>query len=345
VSTLRARPRLSRLVMGAGLGLIGALAVLVAAAVLSPWPSALAIRALFARGGRATNAALMARVPGTVTRTPDIVYSPGDPDALLDVYVPTATVGTAALLPTVVWMHGGGFVGGSKDELVGYLTILAAEGCIVVSVDYTRAPEATYPTPVRQVMAALAYVAEHAEELHVDLDQVVLAGDSAGAQLAAQTANILVDPAYAAAVGIEPTLAAAGVVGTVLYCGAYDLSLSQGSSRAGAWFVATVLRAYAGTRRWRDDDTFGHVSLVEHVTSRFPPSFVSAGNGDPLLRHSQSLAARLRDAGVAVDTLFFDADRSPALPHEYQFDLATEAGALSYARMTAFLRARTSLQR
>lgn len=315
-------------VLGAVVG-VGA----VVAAVRSPWPSAFVIRAAFTKGGRETDARLRERAPSTVTRTADVGYAPGDRDALLDVYRPTdATVD----LPTVVWVHGGGFVAGSKDELVGYLTILAAQGYTVVGVDYTRAPEATYPTPVRQVMAALGHLAAHAGSFGIDLSRVVLAGDSAGAQIAAQTANILVSPSYARAVGIAPTMRP--VVGTVLFCGAYDLSLARGSSRAGDWFVATVLRAYLGTRRWTRLPGAEYFSLVDHVTADFPPAFVSAGDADPLLPHSSSLVAHLTDAGVEVEALFFEPGRGRG--HEYQFALDTDAGAESFDRMTAFLRRR-----
>lgn len=305
----------------------------IVAALRSPWPSALVIRAAFTKGGRETDARLRERAPSTVTRTADIMYAPGDRDARLDVYRPTAATGD---LPTVVWVHGGGFVAGSKDELVGYLTTLASLGYTVVGVDYTRAPEATYPTPVRQVMAALGHLAEHAGSLGIDLSRVVLAGDSAGAQIAAQTANILADPAYARAVGVKPTIGP--VVGTVLFCGAYDLSLTRGSSRTGDWFIATVLRAYLGTRHWDRLPGAEHFSLVDHLTADFPPVFVSAGDADPLLPHSSSLVAHLTDAGVEVDALFFE--RGRGLGHEYQFALDTDAGAESFDRMTAFLRRR-----
>src|SRR5690606_23112788 len=70
---------------------------------------------------------------------------------------------------------------------------------------------------------------------------------------------------------------------------------------------------------------------------RFPPTFISAGNADPLLPQSQALAERLTALGVAVDRLFFPANYEPELPHEYQFDLETPASRLALARSLEFL--------
>ena len=66
---------------------------------------------------------------------------------------------------------------------------------------------------------------------------------------------------------------------------------------------------------------------------------MSAGDADPLLPHSSSLVAPLIDAGAEVEALFFEPGRG--LGHEYQFALDTEAGAESFARVTAFLRRHT----
>lgn len=65
---------------------------------------------------------------------------------------------------------------------------------------------ATYPTPTRQVNQALAYLVKHADEYDIDPTRIFLAGDSAGAQIAGQMANLVTSPSYAAKVGIVPTV-------------------------------------------------------------------------------------------------------------------------------------------
>ncbi len=115
-------------------------------------------------------------------------------DAYLDVFFPSE-IESLETLPTIVWVHGGGWVSGSKDQIANYLRILAGKGFTVVGVGYSIAPGKTYPPPIRQVNAALTYLTRNAEQLHVDPKSLVLAGDSGGAHIASQLANALSVPA------------------------------------------------------------------------------------------------------------------------------------------------------
>ncbi|MCD9030051.1 alpha/beta hydrolase [Luteimonas sp. BDR2-5] len=307
-----------------------------AAWTLTPWPKALLIRHAFDAGGEASAQALAKHVPAGISEIRDLAYRDGDRDARLDVFFPETAARDDARLPTVVWIHGGGWVAGDRAHGANYLRILAAHGFTTVAIGYSIAPGKHYPLPVVQANAALGYLVDNAARLHVDPTRIVLAGDSAGAQIAAQVATLTTSPAYAQALGIAPTLAPRQLRATVLACGAYDLSVVDHGG-AYADFLETVLWAYSGTRRFRDDPKVALASVTAHVTADFPASFITAGNGDPLEPQSRALAARLATLGVDTDTLFFAADRAPALPHEYQFDLDDEAGREALARIVAFL--------
>ena len=128
----------------------------------------------------------------------------------------------------------------------------------------------------------------------------------------------------------------------VLTCGVFDLDLVDPSSPAGRLFFAPVLWAYSGTRAALADEEFRTMSVTPHVTADFPASFLTAGNADPLLPHSTALAARLEDVGVPVQTLFYPAEHSPALGHEYQFNLDSVDGRNALERIDTFLH--TTLQ-
>jgi len=313
-----------------------------AALRVSPWPAALAIRLVFEAGGRQMNAALERYVPpGRVAGVLDEHYDPTDPDARLDVFYPQRLAGGDGSLVTVVWIHGGAFVSGSKEEVRNYVKILAAHGVTGVAVDYSLAPGRSYPTPVRQLNAALAYLAANAPRLHVDATRFVLAGDSAGAQLAAQLADLTTSAGYAHAVGIAPALKREQLAGALLYCGPYA-DPARGDRGGGSLFLRSVLWSYSGRRDFRLQPGFGLMFVAEYLSADFPPAFISVGNADPLAPDSYALAASLRGLGVPVETLFFPADHEPRLPHEYQFDLDGAAGQLALSRSLAFLESLTA---
>lgn len=314
---------------------LAAVLMLLAATALSPWPGVWLIRAVFDRGAAAASARLEKHVPDGIVTDPALRYDAEDPAALLDIHRP-AQPNPAA--PTVVWIHGGGFVSGRRSDVTNYLKVLAGRGFVVVNVDYTLAPEARYPTPVRQVTRALAFLDREAGVLGVNRDALVLAGDSAGAQIAAQVANLIRSPAYAQAMGVAAPMRAEQLRGALLHCGVYDVGrLGEGQGGVLGSFLRTVTWAYGGRRNWRDVPGFERVSVSNFVTADFPPSFISAGNADPLLPQSVRMAAALREAGVRVESLFFPANHPRRLGHEYQFDLDTAEGRQALEQSIAWL--------
>ena len=318
----------------------GAIAVLGAACYIafqvSPWPAALLIRRAFEQDGRQVSQALAQHVPAGVAAQLNERYDRGDPDARLDVFYPAELAQSGGSRLTVVWVHGGGWIAGSKDEIANYARILAGNGYTVVGVDYSLAPAHVYPTPVRQINAALSFLQRQAGRLHVDPSRFVLAGDSGGAHIVAQVANVISSPQYARQLGIVPAISRPQLVGLILFCGPYDTRHVKLDGAYGG-FLRTVLWSYSGSRDFLGNPTFATASVIDYLTAEFPPSFISVGNADPLAPHSYALADALARRGVQVDTLFFPRDHLPALPHEYQFNLDTDAGRLALERSLAFL--------
>jgi acetyl esterase len=305
--------------------------------LISPWPAALLMRKVFAAGVPGLTAALDRHAPANVTGLINERYG-ADPDMLLDVFRPASATGP---LPLVVWVHGGGFVGGTKDELAGYFKLVASHGFAVAAPRYSLAPGRRYPTPPRQLMQALQYLQANAGRLLIDPDRIALAGDSAGAHIAAQAAALVTTPGYAEAVGITPTITPAQLRGLVLACGLYDLRLVRHpAAPAGHLFVQASLQAYSGHRRFFDAPAFAAWSITDHVSAAFPPALITVGNADPLRPHSELLAAKLQAHGAETETLFFPAAHQPPADHEYQFDLDTDAGQLFLDRLLTFLRHR-----
>lgn len=292
---------------------------------LNPWPSALLIRAVFYRGARQLAAVMEPHVPAAeVTERRGMRYPvanarPGSTSKKLDLFLPAEASGP---LPLVVWIHGGAWLSGSRNDVEPYLRILAGRGWAAAGVDYTVSPRGIYPQAVREVTAAVAFLRERSAEFGLDPHRIVLAGDSAGAQLAAQLAVLSTSPDYARTTGLPPALDPADLRGVVLHCGVYDVAALAGLRGILGWGFRTALWAYTGSRRWSETPAGAQMSVLEHVTAAFPPAYVSGGNGDSLtVTQSVPLAARLAALGTGVRTRFWPADHSPALPHEYQFQL------------------------
>src|SRR5262245_18604443 len=93
-------------------------------------------------------------------------------------------------LPALVFFHGGGFYTGSVAGYDPILRILVhATGCAMVSVDYRLAPENPFPAGVRDALAATIDIAARTDDLSLEGTRLGVAGDSAGANLAAVVAR------------------------------------------------------------------------------------------------------------------------------------------------------------
>ena len=300
--------------------IVAVVAVIAIVGSLTPWPSAMIIRAVFTKGGDDTAAEMDRHVPDTkLSVQQDIAYADGGADTTMDVFRPESASGP---LPTVVWIHGGAWISGAKENVDPYLRILAAEGYTTIGVNYTIGPEGVYPLAVNQLNEALAYIDAHADELGVDPTQIVLAGDSAGAQLASQLATLITSSDYADIMGITPALSSDQLVATVLNCGVYDLAALARLQGIAGWGFKSAMWAYSGTKTWAEDSTGATMSTIDWVTADFPTTFISGGNGDGLTwLQSIPMAQRLDELGVDVTTLFWPAPHEPQLPHEYQFHL------------------------
>lgn len=96
----------------------------------------------------------------------------------------------------IVYFHGGGWVVGSPDTHHTVAALLASDtGCAVASVDYRLAPEHPFPAPCDDAIAAVQWLADARSTLDVAPDFLAVAGDSAGAQLAAAAARAINDAA------------------------------------------------------------------------------------------------------------------------------------------------------
>lgn len=103
------------------------------------------------------------------------------------VYRPLDT--SASILPTVLWLHGGGWVTGDLETADPIARLMADAGAVVVTLDYRRAPESPYPAALEDCLQALQWIHSSIASLGGDRQRIGIGGDSAGGNLAAAVAQ------------------------------------------------------------------------------------------------------------------------------------------------------------
>ena len=197
----------------------------------------------------------------------------------------------------IVFAHGGGFVFcdlDSHDELCRAMT--NGVGAVVVSVDYRLAPESPWPAAAEDVYAVADWAARQAEALGADPARLMVAGDSAGGNLAAVTALMARDrgrPAIAGQVLLYPVIAAD--FGTASYrrfgTGYYNTAAAM------AWYWDQYAPTWA-------DRSHPYASPLQAELAGLPPAVVITAGCDPLCSEGGAYAKAL--ANTTVPTIHRD---------------------------------------
>ena len=220
----------------------------------------------------------------------------------------------AGPFPVLVYLHGGAWIWGSPASHRKLTFRLAEQGFLTLSVDYRLAPEHPFPAAFHDCVHALYFASRHAAQWGGDPDRIVLAGDSAGANLAAAAAIELAGSAGA------PPIAAVGL----LY-GVFDLSGLEANDLSrllmDAYLGQDASRAIADPR----------VSPILKATS-LPPTHIAVGTGDPLIEDAEALRSVLARAGKVHDYCLYE-----EMPHAFmQMEFLPDARR-AIRRMTDFL--------
>jgi acetyl esterase/lipase len=118
----------------------------------------------------------------TVVTKKDVVYGTASGINLkIDIYTP---VEVDSPTPAVLYIHGGGFKGGSKNGVADDALMLAKHGTAVVAIDYRLSGTAIFPAQIHDVKGVARYVRAHADEYNIDSNAIFSLGESAGGVLA-----------------------------------------------------------------------------------------------------------------------------------------------------------------
>lgn len=245
------------------------------------------LSALFKEGDDKRDAGLPHDIP-EVERFDNIAYGPKEKWNLLDIYLPKKRIDK---VPTIINIHGWGWVYGTKETYQFFGLSLAKEGFAFVNFNYQLAPEVEFPGELDDVNRAVHWVASHGSDYDIDLNNIFIIGDSAGGQMAVQYLTILTNNDYRQKFGYDkPNMS---VRAAAINCGASFLNLPgtiEGAPKA--YFTDTVL-----------ENKMDMLLTEKYITPAIPPLFLTTANQD-----------FIRDCTVRLDGFL----RAKHIEHEFR---------------------------
>ena len=246
-------------------------------------------------------------LPEGVTECRNISYGPHGNDNLLDVYYPE---GTASPLPTIVSIHGGGYVYGSKEIYRRYGMDMARRGFAFVNFNYRLSPKWKFPTPLADTGAVLDWVVKNQQRYHLDPDRIILLGDSAGAQLTSHYAAIHTNPEFASLFPIKLPRVNIRAVG--LFCGMYDIPKFAVGRHKG------LANDYLGRKF---DMTDRRLDVLGAVTEQFPPAFVITSCCDFLHDAAEPMYDFLTAKGIEAEYHCYGTPEAKEVGHVFHVNI------------------------
>ena len=248
----------------------------------------------------------------------DVAFLTADRAEKLDLYLP-ALPPAGKLSPAVVWIHGGGWGGGTKNEARAkeICSTFAAAAYVAVSIDY-KLGDGAWPQNLLDCKNGVRFLRAHAAEFHLDPARIAVAGGSAGGHLA------LMVGFTAGQKDLEPTSPYPDVSSAVrcvidLYGPANLLTRrqtdAQGNLTPNRKLLGNSLRVFGAASD--DDEVLRRASPVTHVAQHSPPVLVLHGRADATVDYAQSeeLVRGLKENGVAHEFVLLE-----GVGHTFDFE-------------------------
>lgn len=264
----------------------------------------------------------------------NVPYDPSHPARRLDVWKPPAVV-AGATAPALLYVHGGGFRILSKETHWVMALSFARRGFVVFNIDYRLAPRHPFPAAVEDAAAAYAWVVAHAKDYGGDVSRLVLAGESAGANLvAALTVAACFERPEAHARAVFDT----GVVPRAVLpaCGIHQVTDPERFRRRKPTLprviadrIDEVSHGYLGAAHLGGTAPDPALDLADPVrvfergeapARPLPPAFLTCGTADPILDDTRRLHAALVRLGADAEARYY-----PGEPHAFHALVFREA--------------------
>ncbi len=225
----------------------------------------------------------------------DVAYDSQHPSQILDVYAAKSVKPTAAM----IYIHGGGWRGGSKNSIPAWLNDAVSEGWLsVVSVEYRFTDVAPHPAQVNDCMKAIQFVREQASQWNIDPHRIGVTGGSAGGHLSLWVAlhDDIADPNATDPVRRQSSRVACAVS----FAGPTDWSLLDKIEHKHPAYRQLVGYEPATPLEKMDKQKLSDVSPISFATKDDPPIMQVHGDQDDIvpIQHARNLENRLQGVGT-----------------------------------------------
>jgi acetyl esterase/lipase len=231
-------------------------------------------------------------------------------DCVGDIYYDPSLLESGKKLPVVVNIHGGGFVKGDKHHRSSVSKRFAANGYIVFNINYRLSPKYSNPEATRDCIKAVNYLAKLPEKFNIDLNKVVVTGDSAGAYYATQIVAVANSEELRKKLECDESIVRPACL--LSFCGPYDLVASITLTKLPFDILWDIGRCYLDNDNYNLKKDFSNIndypllkemSPIEWVNKNWCPSFLVMAKQDIFCKgQGELLEKKLMEAKVPVDS-------------------------------------------
>lgn len=253
------------------------------------------------------------KTPDNIKRFDNISYGPYGEANLLGIYT---LKDVNSIQPTIVNIHGGGWVYGSKEIYQFYCMSLAQRGFTVVNINYRLAPENRFPAAVYDINTVMEWIVAEGAQYFIDKDKLVLVGDSAGGQLVSHYATVYSNKSFASLFDFKIPDITIKAVG--LNCGAYDgKKMAKATNKRDEYFLEYV----DGIDKPVNAETVKKVDALGNITAAFPPAFVMSCVNDFLVTGAEPMYLLLKGKGIPCEMKIYGTKEEKEIAHVFHVNI------------------------
>ncbi|HEV7783557.1 MAG TPA: alpha/beta hydrolase [Chitinophagaceae bacterium] len=230
--------------------------------------------------------------PAGFTAQLNLVYTKvKDWEGKLDLYLPPKEKGPS---PVVINIHGGGWNKGVKESQTGFNTFFKM-GYAVANMEYRLSGQATAPAAVEDTRCALIYLIQHAKELNIDVNKIVIMGGSSGGHLALMAGLLGNDHRFDGNCPGVDNIKVAAIIDKYGITDVWDWGYGKNVTSKSA-------KQWLGDKA-TDQEFAKTVSPMTYVNKNSPPTFIVHGDADPTVpyQHSVDIHKKFKEAGVRTE--------------------------------------------